>query len=132
MCDEDQKTPVGTPERFLPRAGDANGEGWRGEAEAVIEDIKPFVKAIDISTKLPCDESGIYINLETKESKKYTVELSAVGFKICALEFDAKVLEGEKHFETPYALLDVISCGYRDSFSGALADKLNALLPGES
>jgi hypothetical protein len=120
-------------ERFL-LADDGGVDGWRGEALAVISDIRAFVNSVEISLLLPCDCSGIYINLETKELKKITVELSRAGFRICGSAFDSLDLtrdtvdaDGPTWFETPYALLDTISPGYRASFSGALADKLSQL-----
>ena len=120
-------------ERFL--LGDDKGEpgdGWKAEAAAVISDIKEFVNSIAISMILPCDEAGVYINIETKEKSMCTVELSTAGFRICSFAFDTiedELRSTSKFFETPYALLDSLSPGYRESFSGALMDKLNALIP---
>lgn len=138
MGDQQPKTPPSsrdkTPneERFLAGT-ETSGHGWRAEAQAVIEDIKSFTKLVYISNKLPCDENGVYLNLETKESKQFTIELSAAGFRIRGTSFDN--LDGVEDaalgacYETPYAILDLVSPGYRASFSGALVDKLNALLP---
>lgn len=114
------------------------GEGWRGEASAVIQDVSSFVHSMSISEKLPCDESGIYFNLETKESKRYTIELSTAGFRISGHSFDVlddhdsadgNDVKSSRSFETIYALLDAISPAYRESFSTSLARKLSQLLP---
>lgn len=112
--------------------GQNSSDGWRDEAMAVINDVKSFVNEISICENLPCNESGIYFNVETKEGTKLTVELSTGGFRICGLTFDninSDPLYNSIHYETIYALLGFISPGYRESFSSSLAMKLNALLP---
>lgn len=128
----------GTEERFL-NSDDPNSDqlGWRSEALAVIEDIKQFVTEIHISQVLPCDENGIYLNLETKENASLTVELSSAGFRVCGHRYDS--LEADEncctenpiklnvYYETPYALLDSISPAYRNSFSSELAQRLSRL-----
>lgn len=115
-------------ERFLHGNHDDPGQGWREEASAVFSDIQDLVKQVFISQSLPCNESGVYFNLETKEDKKLTVELSTAGFKICGNSFD-NIDENEMspYYETIYALLDNLSPLYRESFSQSLAAKLNAL-----
>lgn len=127
-------------ERFLAGSpstdGTDCGDGWRDEATSTINDIKCFVNSISICEKLPCDQSGIYFNIETKEGKQLTVELSTAGYSICGEAFDQLNAEANGHsthyYETIYALLDYISPGYRESFSSSLAMKLNALLPPNS
>jgi len=114
-------------ERFLPGNNSDPGHGWREEALAVFADINGLVHLVSISDTLPCNESGIYFNLETKERSKFTVELSTAGFRICAHEFDSIQDVNTKYFETIYALLDNISPLYRDSFSKSLAEKLDDL-----
>ena len=137
-----EKALKGTEERFL-NGDNTDDEGWRSEALAVIADIKQFVKQIDISIVLPCDENGIYLNLETQEGVSLTIELSCAGFRVCGYEFDTLVssedetvlLSSSNHdvislnvyYETPYALLDSISPAYRDSFSNELAQRLQEL-----
>lgn len=131
----------GTEERFL-NGDNTDDEGWRSEALAVIADIKQFVNAISISSVLPCDENGIYLNLETKECASLTVELSCAGFRVCGYKFDTLVSSEDEakelsatnsviplnvYYETPYALLDSISPAYRDSFSNELAQRLQEL-----
>ncbi|KAI1290180.1 GSK3B-interacting protein [Halotydeus destructor] len=129
-------SPGSSGERFLMSSnasGSKEFEGWRSEALAVKTDTGQFVKSFEISEELPINESGIYLNIETKECKKYTVELSTAGFRICGEQFNTinELSDSSKksYFETPYVLLDSISPSYRENFSGALADKLNALLP---
>ncbi|KAJ6221991.1 hypothetical protein RDWZM_000536 [Blomia tropicalis] len=133
----------GAEERFL-NGENTDDEGWRSEALAVVADIKQFVKRIDISDQLPCDENGIYLNLQTKEGDSMTVELSCAGFRVCAHQFDTLTNEKQRivtsassssndtisfetYYETPYALLDSISPAYRDSFSSELAQRLQQL-----
>lgn len=102
---------------------------------AVINDVSSFVNSLSISEKLPCNESGIHFNLETKESKRYTVELSTAGFRISGHAFDAlddndsygDCVSTCRPYETIYALLDAVSPAYRQSFSSALAAKLSQL-----
>lgn len=103
---------------------------WRLEAEAVIQDIGSHVNCVTISHKLPCNESHIFLNLETKESVRVTIEMSASGFRISGLEYDCNedpISSSSHFFETIYALLDNLSTGYRSSFSSDLANRLNQL-----
>lgn len=115
-------------ERFL--ASSDQGEGWREEAEAVIADVQALVNSISISPHLPCNESGIYFNLETKEGQHLTVELSSGGFRISSSNSYDTIDPNEQNsrpFETIYALLDTTSPKYRESFSNSLAARLQAL-----
>src|SRR5699024_6907079 len=50
-----------------------------------------------ISPVLPCNENGIYLNLETKESSCLTVELSSAGFRVCGYQFDTLVDSTDDH-----------------------------------
>lgn len=154
-----EKALKGTEERFLN--GDNNeDEGWKSEALAgmhkvfsniflyftnnyitilVIADISNYVKQIDISSDLPCDDNGVYLNLETQEGASLTVELSCAGFRVCGYQFNkieedplstsnkTNVIPLNVYYETPYALLDSISPAYRDSFSNELAQRLQEL-----
>ncbi|KPM10279.1 DUF727 domain containing protein [Sarcoptes scabiei] len=86
-CNRRERAIKGAEERYLLNAG-SDDEGWRSEALAVIDDIKPFVSQMSISNVLPCDTNGIYLNLEIKESNKFTIELSSAGFRVCGLDFD--------------------------------------------
>ncbi|XP_017489943.1 PREDICTED: GSK3-beta interaction protein [Rhagoletis zephyria] len=141
-----EKALKGTEERFL-NGENTDDEGWRSEALAVIADIQKFVNKITISTVLPCDVNGVYMNLETQEGTNLTVELSAAGFRVCGHQFDTLEVVSEEdkaqadqqsstctdlislavYYETPYSLLDSISPSYRDSFSNELAQRLKEL-----
>lgn len=55
---------------------------FRLEAEAVIKDIGFAVKSISISNKLPASRECVYLNVSTKESKRFCVELSVLGFLV--------------------------------------------------
>ncbi|CAG2183216.1 unnamed protein product, partial [Oppiella nova] len=111
--------------------GDDGQSGWKCEALAVIHDIQAFVKHLTISSVLPCDENGVYLNLETKEDNAMTVEMSSAGFRICGLAMDTNdtdATEDTVYYETPYALLDSISPKYRQCFGAELAQKLQDLV----
>lgn len=102
-------------------------EQWKVEAEAVINDIKPHVKEIKLSTKLPTTSQRVYLNLTTLEELKFCVELSALGFSVVDnLHDSASKIEG-KYFETPYSLLEHLSPRYSQSFGAMLFDKLRKL-----
>lgn len=121
------KSPQSTEERFLNAEGE---DGWKGEALAVIHEIEPYVTEIAISDQLPCNESGVYLNLKTQEGATYTVEMSSGGFRLCGDLFDSheEANDTAMYYETPYALLDAISPAYRQSFGAALSDRLQQLL----
>lgn len=145
-----EKAIKGTDERFL-NGDNSDEEGWRSEALAVIDDIQPFVEFMSISSILPCDNNGVYMNLKTKESIGLTIELSSTGFRICGRGFDTIDDPNENdsieitssssssmseeplqislnsYYETPYSLLDTISPSYRNSFSDELAQRLMKL-----
>lgn len=102
--------------------------------------MQKFVNKISISTVLPCDDNGVYMNLETREGTNLTIELSAAGFRVCGHQFDTLASEQDQldrpcseqpslsvYYETPYSLLDSISPSYRESFSNELAQRLNEL-----
>jgi hypothetical protein len=119
-----------TDERFLHGSNTDPGQGWREEVYAVFDDIRDLVNLVCISESLPCDENGVYFNLESKEGNKFTVELSTAGFRVCSRSFDIIDTESmSSYFETIYALLDNFSPLYRESFSSSLAAKLSALRP---
>lgn len=117
---------TGSKERVLTRSSceqDA-GQGWREEAAAVIQDIRDYVNHVSISGDLPCNGSGVYFNIETKEGNKMTTELSAAGFRICGQSFDSRRDVDTMAYETIQSLLDSVSPEYRCSFASALARKL--------
>lgn len=100
------------------------GRGWRQEAEAVIADISDCVNHVSVCETLPCNQSGVYLDIETKEQTRLTVEMSSAGFRVCGPSYDS-VGEGDgKPYETIYALLTDLSPGYRSSFSSALTRRL--------
>ena len=118
-------------ERFLNDSGTDGQSGWKCEALAVIHDIHSFVKHIAVSSLLPCDENGVYLNLETKEEDIFTIEMSSAGFRICGHKWDTNDIEGDEqtiYYETPYSLLDSISPQYRQCFGRELAQKLQQLV----
>ena len=120
------KSPI-SDERLLNHSGNDGESGWKCEALAVIHDIHSFVKQISISISLPCDNNGVYLNLETKEDNTFTIEMSSAGFRICGLKLDTNDTEADDstvYYETPYALLDNISPLYRQCFGQELAQKL--------
>lgn len=104
-----------------------NSENWKLEAAAVINDIKDHVKEATLSESLRNNNQYIYINIETLESEKYCIELSANGFRICGKGYDEHNLEGDQYFETPYSLLNKVSPLFSSSFGNALLSKLNTL-----
>jgi len=99
-------------------------EGWKAEAKGVIQDIQKYVTAVKVSDILPSSRNTIYINLTTKETIDYTIELTAQGFKVVGDRHDTDVLKDEIIYETPYSLLDNISPAYRQAFGDHLTDQL--------
>ena len=100
------------------------------EVEFHIKDIGFSVNQIYLSKVLPQVPHLAYINIETKEEEKFTVQLSVQGFQVVGHEFDSNGGASAKYpnaYETIYALLETISSSYTKSFSNALADKLNLL-----
>lgn len=100
---------------------------WPDEAAAVISDVKSHVNEIFISTVLPSTEMEIYLNCETLESGKYTIRLSSDGFLIVGDSYDKIDHLNGFSYETPYALLSVLSPGYTASFGNKLSDALKNL-----
>ena len=103
------------------------GQGWREEAEAVVHEIRDFVNQVSISRDLPCNQSAVFLNLETREAVRLTIQLSASGFRVCGHSFDCIQEPTAKCFESVNALLDSISPGYRKEFSSSLARRLEQL-----
>ncbi|XP_065359640.1 GSK3-beta interaction protein [Calliphora vicina] len=110
-----------------------NGEqiiNWVEEATAIIKDVRTHVAEIDISKKLPSNESHIYLNIRTFEGAAYCVHVSSLGFRIVSEFYDTidtdkeELDEEEEVFETPYALLDKISPRYVESFGNQLCKQL--------
>ena len=100
------------------------------EVDFHIKDIGFSVNQIYLSKVLPQASHLAYINIETKEQEKFTVQLSMQGFQVVGHEFDSTSGPSVKYpnaYETIYASLEAISSSYTKSFSNALADKLNLL-----
>lgn len=103
---------------------------WEEEAMAIINDVKTHVAEIDISRKLPSDESHIYMNIRTFEGAAYCVHVSSTGFRIVSDIYDTidedkdKIVDEDEVYETPYALLDKISPRYVESFGNQLCKQL--------
>ena len=115
-----------------------DSQGWREEAKAVICDVEKHVHQIFIANKLTSNSSKIYLNLTTKEKDKYTVELTAQGFRLISDAHEKDTFENVDFqeefeikfpdpFETPYSLLEAISPAYRVSFGKCLTEKLSQL-----
>lgn len=100
---------------------------WREEATAVIEDISQHVRSISISESLAVTDTEVYLNCETIESNKYTIRLSSDGYQVVGNAFDRRTDTTAIAYETPYALLGVISPGYITSFGNELSKALGNL-----
>lgn len=100
---------------------------WPDEAAAVINDVKSHVREIFISKSLPTTELEIYLNCETLESRKCTIRLSSEGFQIVGDAYDKVDHLNGYPYETPYALLNVVSPGYAESFGNKLSAALQDL-----
>lgn len=97
---------------------------WPDEAIAVICDVQKHVRQIVVSTAIPFTELSIYLNCETKDSKRVTVRLSSAGFQVVGHDFDTNNISDAFAYETPYALLSDISSAYVQSFADGLSEAL--------
>ena len=104
-----------------------NEAAWEAEAEAVIEDVKNCVRSIRVSSLKPSNCKRIYLEVETLEGARLTMELSANGFRVLD---DQHVDEDDDDafFETPQALLGHVSPKFRNAFAERLAEKLKVLV----
>lgn len=114
---------------------------WLKEAHAVIEDVKPFVRDISISSDRQSSDHRIYMDLETLDNKHLLIRMDSNGFSICHNEIysiakkmktntgcdDKYQCDQGKVYETIYALLSDNSSKYQQSFSEALIDKLRSI-----
>lgn len=101
---------------------------WDEEAAGVINDIKLFVKDVHICKKQPNIDQMVLINLETFENEKFCIKLCANGFGILGEKFDAEdTPDIGKWYETPYALMTVISNSYMERFNQSLIDRLKTV-----
>ena len=105
----------------------SNEDAWKTEAAGVIQDIQQHVQKICISETLQSTNQCIYLNVTTMEGIQCCVELSASGFRIVGNANDSKAELPNRHFETPYALLNHISPSYSISFGNLLLKKLEHL-----
>lgn len=102
---------------------------WEDEARAIIDDIKSHVHNVFISETLPSNNREIFLNCETLEQSKYTIRISSNGFQAVGHDFDSTdQLTTAVAYETPYALLGVISPSYTKSFGNDLAKALENLV----
>jgi hypothetical protein len=102
----------------------SNEDAWKTEAAGVIQDIQQHVQNICISETIQSTNQCIYLNVTTMEGIHCCVELSASGFKIVGNAYDYKAELPNRHFETPYALLNHISPSFSNSFGNLLLKKL--------
>ncbi|XP_041978335.1 GSK3B-interacting protein-like [Aricia agestis] len=101
-------------------------ESWPMEAEAAINDIRKHVNSAQISPELKSSNQKIFINLTTLENTPFCIEMSGSGFRIVGRQYNDASLSHieDKYYETPYALLNVISKKYKESFGGELMNRL--------
>uniref|UniRef100_A0A146MFQ1 GSK3-beta interaction protein n=1 Tax=Lygus hesperus TaxID=30085 RepID=A0A146MFQ1_LYGHE len=100
---------------------------WEEEARAVILDVQAHVKEIGISPILHSTNSRVYLNLTTLECQPFTVELSSAGFRTVAKKYNSIDDETGTYFDTPYALLTVLSPAFPGSFADLLRRKLEGI-----
>ena len=100
---------------------------WLEEAEAALNDIKPFVHEVSISDHQPDVDSMAFLNLKTYENKTFCVKLCISGFGIVGSEYNTENIDEVKWYETPYAMLSEISKSYIDRFKHSLFEKLKSL-----
>lgn len=105
-----------------------NLENWKQEAEAIINDVKSHLKVIEISEKLECTDTNIYLNLTTIEEDHFCIQVSSQGFRVVGNDFDENNIDSTEFYETPYSLLNQISEKFRESFANSLQNQLNKLL----
>ena len=102
------------------------------EVTILVNDVKFSVNHIGLSDVLPQSPHIVYLNVETKENRKFTIRLTLEGFKVVSDgQFDADSgadsTEFPASYETIYALLENISPAFVGMFGNALKDKLEAL-----
>ncbi|KAJ3613031.1 hypothetical protein NHX12_019287 [Muraenolepis orangiensis] len=100
----------------------------RLEAEAVVSDVLFAVSEMYVSHSLDSALDVAYINVETRESNRYCLELTEAGLRVVGYGFD-QVNEdlSTPYHETVYSLLDTLSPGYRQAFGNALLQRLERL-----
>ncbi|XP_059375367.1 GSK3-beta interaction protein-like isoform X2 [Carassius carassius] len=100
----------------------------RLEAEAVVSDVLFAVTDMHVSHSLSSGQDVAYINVETREGKRYCLELTEAGLRVVSHVFDQVHEElSTQYHETVYSLLDSLSPGYREAFGNALLQRLERL-----
>lgn len=99
---------------------------WREEALAIISDIQADVREVKISDSIAIDEEGVHLNLKTLDGESFCIKLSGAGFSVVGHAYDTCDQESPI-YETPYALLSVISKLYTESFANRLSSALSGL-----
>ena len=102
------------------------------EVNILVNDVQYSVNHIRLSGVLPQSPHIVYLNVETKENRKFTIQLTLQGFKVVSEgQFDkddgTDSAQFPTAFETIYALLENISPSFVGMFGNALKDKLEAL-----
>lgn len=117
---------------------------WTKEAQAVIDDVKPLVNKISISSTKESSNFSIFLDIETLDGKSLLVRMGSDGFSICndkepkskhmkKCDTNEKPIEDEDQdddpfvYETIYALLSDNCSKYQESFSKSLMSKLNSI-----
>lgn len=103
---------------------------WQDEADAIIKDVGKHVQDIRISTKLESSKTQIFLNVTTLEEETFCIRISTEGFEIVGHSYDTVELNDDTSvaYETPYALLNVISARYVQSFGNDLTSALEKLM----
>ena len=102
------------------------------EVTILFNDVKFSVNHIGLSDVLPQSPHIVYLNVETKENRKFTIRLTLQGFKVvseCQFDTDSGTdsTEFPVSYETIYALLENISPAFVGMFANALQNKLEML-----
>ncbi|XP_016101637.1 GSK3-beta interaction protein-like [Sinocyclocheilus grahami] len=100
----------------------------RLEAEAVVSDVLFAVTDMQVSRSLTSGLDVAYINVESREGRRYCLELTEAGLRVVGHVFDQVDEElSSQYHETVYSLLDSLSPGYREAFGNALLQRLEKL-----
>eukprot|EP00111_Clytia_hemisphaerica_P024602 TCONS_00072534-protein len=101
------------------------------EVDLLIKDVQFALNVFKLSDILPQSPNEVYVNIETKETEKFTIQLTSQGFKVVAHQFDQNDENGSAKYPTPFetinALLEHISASFVELFGNALKQKLEAL-----
>lgn len=97
---------------------------WLAEAQALIEDMKPYVEDIKVSSQLQSDNNQIFFDVTLLEKREILVCMNSSGFTICDGKNNA---QDPKVYETINALLDDNSEKYRNAFVAALQKKVGSI-----